>query len=213
MYNYYCLKKSSIFFVAFLAICFYLSSCKNDDDNKKQYSQNVAEAVNLGLSVKWASHNVGAKTPEQYGNYYAWGEVEPKDSYTEENSQTYGVYVGTDIKRTKYDVAYVKWGEEWHMPTEAEIKELKENCQWTWTNSKGVNGYLVTGNNGNSIFLPAGGFKNKEETTGVGDCGGYWSSTALYTGDKTGYSLCIQSGGWWHYYYRDIGFMVRPVSD
>ena len=132
---------------------------------KKQNNTQVSseKAVDLGLTVKWASYNVGAESPEQFGDMYAWGETSPKDEYKKENylyydSNTESYYdIGLDIKGTDYDVAHVKWGGKWRMPTLDELKELKEYCDWEWGQYNGVNGYIVTGPNGNSIFLPSSG--------------------------------------------------------
>ena len=137
-------------------------------ENPKEY-----EYVDLGLpsGLKWATHNIGATSPSEYGNYYAWGEVCPKETYTEDNSETYGKSMD-DISGTQYDAATVNWGVDWRMPTETEMQELIDNCTWTWTTQKGVYGYKVTSKtNGNSIFLPAAGNRN-----GAGSYGMYWGS-------------------------------------
>lgn len=123
----------------------------------------AGEIVDLGLSVYWASCNLGASKPEEYGNYYAWGETSPKDTYTQANYSYYDsdkasyIDIGSDISGTEYDAARVNLGGEWRMPTEDEMRELINNCSWEWTQINSVNGYKVTGPNGNSIFLPATG--------------------------------------------------------
>ena len=120
----------------------------------------AGEIVDLGLSVYWASCNLGATKPEEYGNYYAWGETSPKDSYTEQNYSYYDadkatyIDIGEDISGTEYDAARVNLGGEWRMPTYDEMDELIKKCTWEWTQINGVNGYKVIGPNGNSIFLP-----------------------------------------------------------
>ncbi len=138
----------------------------------------IGEAVDLGLSVKWASCNVGATSPEEYGNYYAWGEIEEKEDYC---WKTYKWCNGTNEYFTKYckskncgikdnktilepedDVARVKWGAGWRMPTYKEIKELIKKCKWSSTVYNGVSGYKVVGPNGNSIFLPFTGCRNNK---------------------------------------------------
>ena len=118
------------------------------------------DAVDLGLSVKWASCNVGATLPEEFGDIYAWGETTTKDNYSLETyifydmgTQSY-MDIGKDIGGTDFDVAHVKWGEQWRMPTFDETKELRENCSWRWSKINEVFGYVVTGANGNSIFFP-----------------------------------------------------------
>ena len=121
-------------------------------------------AVDLGLSVYWASCNLGAEKPEEYGDYYAWGETKPKSKY---NESTYSYYnssldqfidIGKDISGTEYDAATVNLGSDWRMPTKDEMSELVSKCIWEWTQINGINGYKVTGPNGNTIFMPASGF-------------------------------------------------------
>ena len=183
------------------------------------------EYVDLGLSVKWATCNVGASSPEDYGGYYAWGETEEKDNYA---WSTYKWCKGSADTMTKYctsvdndtvldradDVAHVKWGGSWRMPTHAEQDELREKCTWTWITYKGVDGYKVTGPNGNSIFLPAAGYRHG---TGVHSRGGYgycWSSS-LSSGSSDYASYLILNSGYhyWFYNSRYSGFSVRPVCD
>lgn len=146
---------------------------------------NGHEYVNLGLSVKWATCNVGASKPEDSGYYFAWGETSPKTIY---DWSTYRWCNGNYNNITKYftpttaplefsdDAARVILGGSWRMPTKAEQDELREKCTWTWTSLNGVNGYKVTGSNGNSIFLPAAGYRNNDSLNGVGTYGNYWSS-------------------------------------
>ena len=153
--------------------------------------------VDLGLSVKWATCNVGATSPEEYGNYYAWGETETKTTYY---WNTYKWCNGSANTQTKYctnssygtvdsntklylsdDAAAVNWGGAWRMPTSAEWNELRNNCTWIWTddyNGTGVAGRIVTSNiNGNSIFLPAAGFRYHDGLYDAGGYGTYWSSS------------------------------------
>lgn len=119
--------------------------------------------VDLGLSVYWCSCNVGAESPEEYGDYFAWGETKPKNSYTQANYSYYNanttqyIDIGSDISGTQYDAATANLGSDWRMPTKEEIKELVDKCTWEWTQINGINGYKVTGTNGNSIFIPAAG--------------------------------------------------------
>ena len=156
-----------------------------------------SEAVDLGLSVKWANMNIGAECPEDYGDYFAWGEVEPKETY---NWSTYKWCNGSSKTLTKYntdssrgtvdnktqlelsdDAARANLGGNWRMPTDAEMTELREQCTWTWTTQNGVNGYKVTSkSNGNSIFLPAAGYRSGSSLNYAGSYGDYWSSS-LYT--------------------------------
>lgn len=158
------------------------------------------EAVDLGLSVKWATCNVGASKPEDYGDYFAWGETTGYNSgKTSFYWSTYKWCKGSDNTQTKYctssscgtvdnkkvlekadDAAAVNWGGSWRMPTWAEQDELRNtsNCTWTWTTMNGVNGYMVTSKkNGNSIFLPAAGCRDDSSLDGAGSVGYYWSSS------------------------------------
>ena len=171
------------------------------------------EYVDLGLSVKWATCNVGASAPEEYGDYFAWGEVEPKEEYS---WSTYKWCNGSYDTHTKYctnsfygtidnrtvleasdDAAAVNWGGVWRMPTYEEQDELLNNCTWTWTTQNGVNGYTVTGPNGNRIFLPAAGYRIDSSLDRAGSYGDYWSSS-LDTDDS--------DGAW------DLGFYLVDVS-
>ena len=187
--------------------------------------------VDLGLSVKWATCNVGATTPEGYGNYYAWGETTPKTTY---DWSTYKYCNGAWNTMTKYckssnygtvdnkttleltdDAAHVNWGGSWRMPTLAEQNELMDtnNCTWTWTTQNGVNGYKVTSKkNGNSIFLPAAGYRLGSNLYSAGSYGGYWSSSLLTSDSYRAYDLCFNSSYVnWGYDNREYGHSVRPV--
>ena len=175
---------------------------------------NCHKYVDLGLSVKWATCNVGASKPEDYGNYYAWGETTTKTSYNESNSVTYWQQISDFSGNATYDVARVNWGGSWRLPTKREMEELQNKCTWSWTTQSGVNGYRVTGPNGNSIFLPAAGVCFGSSRYIVGEFGYYWSSTPLECGTYNAYYLFFNSGShgvdWVSRYY---GRTVRPVSD
>ena len=174
------------------------------------------EYVDLGLpsGLKWATHNIGATTPEEYGNYYAWGEVLPKNTYTEANSLTYGKSMN-DISGTEYDAATVNWGGDWRMPTKTEMQELLDNCTWTWTTQNGVNGYKVTSKlNSNYIFLPAAGYRAGSSLNSTGVYGFYWSSTPYYDVDGYAYRLDFDSASQGMYNGdRYCGLSVRPVVE
>lgn len=181
-------------------------------------------AVDLGLSVLWASCNVGADSPEEYGEYFAWAETTTKSSYTESNSVTYGLsieelksrgIIGADGNLTAaYDAATANWGDNWRMPTLTEMNELINNCTWRWTTENGVYGRKVTGPNGNSIFLPAAGCRNGESLRVAGSRGGYWSATP-YSYSDLAYDLGFSSDDyvWYGGDTRSIGRSVRPVSE
>lgn len=135
---------------------------------------NGYQYVDLGLSVKWATMNIGATSPEDYGNYYAWGETSPKSRY---NSSNYYYSSNLATLPLNKDAANVNWGGDWRMPTKEEQDELLNECTWTLTTQNGVKGCKVTSKkNGNSIFLPAGGYKSNTSPTYAGLDGYYWSN-------------------------------------
>lgn len=189
------------------------------------------EWVDLGLSVKWATCNVGASSPEEYGDYFAWGEIEPKDYYSTNSTVTFGLsiselksrgYIDSDGNLTSsYDAATTNWGKEWRMPTSDEIKELSSKCHETWAVLNGVTGYYLTGPNGKSIFLPAAGLRDESELFNLGTNGYYWSSTPNNldnSDDGTAGGRCVD-----HLYFstkylyqsetgwRAYGMSIRPV--
>ena len=184
---------------------------------------NGHEFVDLGLpsGLLWATCNVGSTTPEGYGDYFAWGETEPKETY---NMSTCRYYDGSNL--TKYtgsdnlttleasdDAATANWGSGWRMPTKEEFEELNSNCTVTWTTQNGVNGRLFTGSNGNSIFLPAAGVRYDSELDSAGFGGLYWSSS-LYSDIPDGaWYLYFSSDDYYvsNYGYRVYGRSVRPV--
>ncbi len=186
---------------------------------------NNHEYVDLGLSVKWATCNVGANAPEAYGNYYAWGETTTKSDYSSSNCPTYGLsysqlqsqgYIDGEGNLTaQHDAATANWGGDWRMPTYAEQEELFNNCTWTWTTQNGVNGYKVTSKvNSNYIFLPAAGCRYGSSLTNAGGYGWYWSSTPEEGNSDYAYYLCIFSFNLYMYNYNRInGQSVRPVLE
>ena len=204
----------------------------SDDENNQTTGTVQGHAyVDLGLSVKWATCNVGASKPEDYGDYYAWGETTTKSDY---DWDTYKWCKGTDDTMTKYctnsnygtvdnrttltssdDVVTVKWGSKWRMPTLEETKELAEDCTWTWITQNGVKGTKVTGPNGNSIFLPAAGFRYGTDFDYRGSYGCYWSATLLEDGCDGAFGLVFGSGdsNWANWRYRHNGRTVRPVTE
>lgn len=181
--------------------------CIKDDSNHPH-------AVDLGLSVKWACCNVGANSPEDYGDYFAWGETSPKDMYTDDNCSTFDVSMSDFSGNPQYDAATANWGGSWRMPTQKEIEELCLRCTWVWTTQNGVNGMEVTGPNGNSIFLPAAGYRWWSSSNYVGSGGLYWSSTPDEDYDIIAYYIDFGS----EFHGRDWGIRsggqsVRPVSE
>ncbi len=169
--------------------------------------------VDLGLSVKWATCNVGADSPEDSGDYFAWGERSTKETYTKDNSRTDGTNINNIIGHRRRDVARSLWGEGWRLPTKAEVQELVENCEVEWTMREGVNGYIVSSKfNGASIFLPAAGYRGAELYE-QGESGRYWTGTSE-SGDPDAEFLFFYSEHFnWHRDHRYYGLTVRPVTE
>ena len=191
------------------------------------------EWVDLGLpsGTLWATCNVGADSPEEYGDYFAWGETAPKEYYS---WNTYKWCNGSNDTMTKYctdssygdsgftddktdldlddDAAYVNWGPSWRMPSLEQQQELVDNCTWTWANYNGVNGYMVAGPNGNTLFLPASG-RRWGGALDTGKNGFYWSRALRADNSRYAYILNFISGNvyWGKSNYRYDGFAVRAV--
>ena len=179
--------------------------------------------VDLGLSVKWATCNVGASTPEEFGDYFSWGETQPKESYSWENykwcngsKNIITKYTSSDGLKTleiEDDAAHVNWGGEWRIPTKAELTELREQCIWEWTEVNGVKGCKVIGPNGNSIFLPAAGSYNTfdNQLNSVGTTGWLFSvdvSSNVQSAQELGFSI---TGPYQTSCSRCLGLTIRPV--
>ena len=221
-----------IFSIIILAIVFV--GCKKEQ-NVDVVINDGHEYVDLGLpsGTLWATCNVGAHSSEEFGYYFAWGETEIKDIY-DWKSYKYGNYVNDSFEMTKYctesawglngfvdsltvlesadDAVIANWGTDWRMPTKEEWEELYQKTICTWTTQNGVGGRLLTGYNGNSIFLPATGFLLNDELIGPG-LGIYWSSS-LHTGfPERGWSFhfdyeeCHVCGT----YERNRGQVVRAI--
>ena len=187
---------------------------------------NGHEYVDLGLpsGIKWATCNVGANSLEDYGNYYAWGETTIKSTYYESSSTTYGLnysqletqdYIdGGGNLTAQYDAARANWGGAWRMPTKSEMQELINKCNWTWTTLNGKNGYKVTGPNGNSIFLPAAGYRYGSSHGNAGNYGYYWSS--MPNKSYAHFANYLEFGSDKHFmlnHNRYYGQSVRPVLE
>ena len=193
------------------------------------------EYVDLGLpsGTLWATCNVGASSPEEYGDHFAWGETSPKDYY---DSSTYKwCYYDNNgyWQLTKYDyssfptiegdgkteldpeddAAYVNWNPYWRMPTSDQIEELVNCCSWQWTQRNGVNGQLGTGQNGNTIFLPAAGYRWRESLSNVGSVGRYWSRSLCSYDTADAYLLNFYSFNVYNCFNfnRFNGFAIRAV--
>lgn len=241
--NKYNMKKLLRLFPLLLLCACVLTSCDSDDDGdgdsisnpaENEYVINGHKFIDLGLpsGLLWADCNVGAASPEDSGYYYAWGETEPKqdgdyswEKYKFNENNRVSKYNTFDAKVTLEamdDVATMKWGKVCHIPTVTEIMELKNNCNWTWADSKG-GGYVVTGPNGKSIFLPAAGAHCARSTLSSSEFdykgirGHYWSSS-LYS-DSYSYAaqplyfwddvslICVGGGN-----FRFWGYSIRPVA-
>lgn len=212
-----------------------VSSCSTSTAQRSSNADGkgaVCESVDLGLSVNWATCNVGASSPTDFGGYFAWGEVQSKSSY---DWESYKLCKGSLESITKYcvdnghgsvdgrqtldksdDAATVALGGSWRIPTRDEVRELTEKCTWTWTNAGGVSGYKVTSNvqgyTDKSIFLPAGGYRWGTTSNESGLTGCYWSSSVYPDDSSNAYNLTFNSlNVEWYMDGRASGFAVRPV--
>lgn len=204
------------------------------DPNAKLATSSLGNhaSVDLGLpsKTKWATCNVGANTPEEFGSYYAWGETVVKNKYTHGNSKYYqkskssliqdGVIDVNGNLKPSHDPASILWGNAWRMPTLEEMEELDKLCKWEWTTIKSTPGFLVTGPNGNSIFLPATGWYNSV-AGGDLDCANerseYWTSTIVESGTESARCLFFMKpdthwAGTGNSVQRSRGLCIRPVT-
>lgn len=190
--------------------------------------------VNLGLpsGLKWATCNVGAVSPSDYGGFYAWGETKTKSYYDWDNyfdtwdnrNDSKNLYNNSRMKlivpSSGHETARENWGGTWRMPTEPEFKELLVKCRWVWTSINGHGGYKVIGPNGKSIFLPAAGYIIPTSHISAGIFGSYWTNALgsftpndaryLHFGDRnktTSYIISCYNGTRCH------GRSVRSVSN
>lgn len=191
---------------------------------KNTYRLGISGAVDLGLSVMWATHNVGAEMPSDDGEHYAWGEKEDKtESFYDWRS--YFDLIDGDLRYFKKyrqghkevlddedDVAHVRMGGSWRMPTRDEIEELLNRCKWKWTTYKEKKGFVVIGKTGNAIFLPAAGYINGTYLEDWCSGGKYWSKTRDNYPASHAYAIWFNAGGaMWGRELRCQGFSVRAV--
>ena len=197
-------------------------------------TENGHDWIDIGLSVRWATMNIGATTPEGYGNYYAWGETTSKASYSWD-TYTHCIHTGaSDDGLTKYcihsnfghadftdgltqlvatdDAATANWGGKWRMPTLEECKALSDNCTWEWVERGNVKGREITGPNGGKIFLPATGYKSYDAVYYDKQSGTYWSKELSSGNSQKAVDIVFSSSNHeWAYGDRDHGFPVRAV--
>ncbi len=186
--------------------------------------------VDLGLpsGTLWATCNIGANTPTDYGDYFAWAEIKPKKNYTRDNCTTYEIFYADGIKgnvnsdtvratiriigNPKHDVATYKWQGEWSLPSAADYAELNKECVWEFKNLNGHKGFVIKGPNGNRIFLPAGGYIEGTYKSQVGTGGFYWTGDYWDQYERStsfNFSETSHDGVIWS--YRDKGKTIRPV--
>ena len=193
------------------------------------------QIVDLGLSSKWSTCNLGASSPEEYGDYYAWGELEPKSSYDINNykwfsknlSNRYGM-VGDSARLDKNiytqlvvedDVTHLMLGSTWRMPSIEDIRELYEKCDWIWTKMNGINGCKITsmvkGYEDSSMFLPAAGCICKSIKMNFGSMGYYWSSAIYKDNSKNAIITTFDCRRRYKHipHPRYYGLPIRPVCD
>ena len=177
------------------------------------------EYVDLGLpsGTLWATMNVGASSQEDYGDYFSWGEIAPKveynlETYTWTSSCITSIIDEMADLRPEYDAASLNWGSSWHMPTKYQQDELRTECTWLWTQVNGVDGCLVTGPNGNSLFLPASGYREDSLLNFAGSYGTIWSSSIFEISPSSAFGLDF-SDRWlhWSHGFCYIGRTIRPV--
>ncbi len=203
---------------------------KNHADEVVFEDAEGAGAVDLGLSVKWATCNLGANNPEDVGNYYAWGETFPQEDKTYYwssykwcngslnsltkycNDSSYGQVDNKTMLLSADDAAQKNLPQGWRMPTQAEMQELFDKCTWTWTSKNGTPGYEVKASNGNSIFLPVTGAYGAKEITGKSTQGYYWTSTLTSTDNNYGVACqFFSTNKMIRNILRCIGAAIRPV--
>lgn len=210
------MKLKQIFFILLIIIHI---SCKNEKIVFEEEIDAVTDGfinnhgyVDLGLSVKWATCNVGAISPYQCGDEFAWGETATKLEYTEENCKTYGMELGDISGNPEYDAATAHWGGSWRMPTQAEFEELLNNCNWKYVIKHNINGYIVVSKkNAKSIFLPiTHQYENSFHYAGY-----YWTSTPTdLSSNSYAFGFYFDDDSKYTFFdYRHFGCSIRPVSD
>ena len=229
-------------FAALCCVAALFAACEKNNVGSASGITKGHKWVDLGLpsGLKWATCNVGASTPKGYGDYFAWGETESKQTYSWKNykwatttydaannewdletitkyyvkyNDYYGDYESdASVLTPEDDAAHAAWEGSWRLPTVEEWEELRSNCTWTWTTRNNVNGFEVKGTNGNSIFLPAAGWRDNDDLYVAGRYGHYWSSSLCTDYAYDAWSVDVES----KYVSRDYDYRyndksVRPV--
>ncbi len=233
-YRPYVMTDSAVFYGDVKSVSIYgAEPLETVDEDSITMEEKHGLCVDLGLSVKWAVCNLGASTPEGYGDYYSWGETSPKPDYMDYDDDTYKykrIETGTmyatyydkynnnedkkEVLEPEDDAATVTLGGNWRMPTSSEIDELLTKCKRVWTTQNNVKGYKLTAPNGKSIFLPAAGIKSSAgKVSSSGNYGYYWSSTRSSSDSDDGVSIEFSDS---HSIVRDTyarprGLSIRPV--
>ena len=214
------MKHKHLTFLSAVLLCMFVKSVIAEEH----------EFVDLGLpsGILWATCNLGASTPEEYGDYFAWGETTTKDKYSWETykwnnssgltkyciTNNYGIVDNIITLEDIDDAAIANWGGNWHMPTASDFSELIENCTWKWDTKNGVYGYYVYGTNGNSIFLPAARCKNDDGTPSENLFCSYWSSSLHPSTSIDGMSMLAREDTHEREclgVYRHVGMSIRAV--
>lgn len=200
-----------------------LNLTSHQDELKKMSVASISminghEYVDLGLpsGLKWATHNLGARYPEDFGSYYTWKEIYSQNSYLARDRDLMDLNFSSEEIRCnlKNDIVQKKWGGSWRLPTKDELEELVNNCQWIWINKNGCNGHEVIGPNNHSIFLPACGCRFLSANYNIGENGRYWSSTPDDSKTFGLFRLNFLKEYYSVYWQGDAyGLNIRPVSD
>ncbi len=219
------MKTVLLFLALFMATPAFVG-CSNDEGSgsntgTSKGSHKGHEWVDLGIGVKWATCNIGASTPEEHGDYFAWGEPTPKSSYTVENSKTHERAIESIVGDPSYDAACAIWGGGWRMPNINDLNCLIDNCTWISCIQEGHEGFKITGPNGNSIFLPATVYCSGTDNQEAEIAGYYWTSSLIYSRYNShpvlldqAYSL-VFTKSWYESRgtSRWMGLTIRPVLD
>jgi hypothetical protein len=213
--------KKTLFLISILGISLAFSVCAQGKANAAGNGASIdavakfkiiAPAVDLGLSVKWASWNVGAAKPEEYGGYFGW--ADPTGLKTSRSDNDYpNANPPRNICGTEYDAAHVHWGGSWRLPTREQAEELVNECAWKAESLNGVAGFRVTGKNGNSIFLAAGGGRDGTRVLYTVVGADFWTGTVSENSGEawcfTFYQGRVHTDDLWRHY----GFAIRPVTE